>query len=115
MDLKELGFDPWFHERQKKPPRPDCRVARVTAVNRDRHLVRNESREVLAEVAGSLRFSAESAVDLPCVGDWTFVQYCNADTFAIIHSVFPRKSALKRKAAGRDIDYQMIAANIDVT
>jgi ribosome biogenesis GTPase len=42
------------------------------------------------------------------------VQYCNADTFAIIRGLFPRKSILRRKAAGRNIDFQMIAANIDL-
>jgi len=89
-------------------------VARVTAVNRDNYLVRNEQSEVLAEPTGGLAFSAESNVDLPIVGDWAFVQYHNSDTFAIIHDLFPRKSVLRRKAAGRKIDYQMIASNIDV-
>jgi ribosome biogenesis GTPase len=47
------------------------------------------------------------------VGDWTFVQYCNADTFGIIRGLFPRRSILRRKASGMDVDYQMIASNID--
>jgi ribosome biogenesis GTPase len=33
---------------------------------------------------------------------------------ASIHGVLPRKSFLRRKAPGKDIDFQMIAANIDV-
>ena len=114
MELKELGFDQRFQEKQKELQKPDCSVARVTAVNRDSYLIRNENCEVLAELAGSLRFSAESTMDFPSVGDWVFVQYCNADTFAIVHGLFPRKSTLRRKAAGRNIDYQMIASNIDV-
>ncbi len=40
-------------------------------------------------------------------------QFYNNDTAAIIHQVFPRKTYLRRKAAGKTIDYQMIAANID--
>jgi len=114
MRLSELGFDAWFQERLAESPRPECMVARVTAVNRDSYLVRNEQSEVLAEPTGGLAFSAESNVDLPIVGDWAFVQYHNSDTFAIIHDLFPRKSVLRRKAAGRKIDYQMIASNIDV-
>jgi ribosome biogenesis GTPase len=114
MELRELGFDQWFQEKQEELQRPDCSIARVTAVNRDSYLIRNQNSEVLAELAGSLRFSAESSLDFPCVGDWVFVQYCNADTFAIVHGLFPRKSTLRRKAAGRNIDFQMIASNIDV-
>jgi ribosome biogenesis GTPase len=41
------------------------------------------------------------------------VTYHNDDTFAIIHGVFPRKTFLRRKRAGREVDYQLIAANID--
>ena len=86
----------------------------MTAVNRDSYLVRNDESEVLAELTGSFRFSAEIEHDFPCVGDWALVQYCNADTFAIIHGLFPRRSALRRKSSGRNIDFQMIAANIDL-
>lgn len=114
MELKDLGLDKWFQCRQEELQRPDCRVARVTAVNRDSYLVRNENSEVLAELAGSLMFSAESSMDYPCVGDWAFVQYYNSATFAIIHGLFPRKSFLRRKTPGKKIDYQTIAANIDV-
>ena len=114
MKLCDLGFDRWFQERLAESPSPQCGAARVTAVNRDNYLVRNEQSEVLAELTGGLAFSAESNMDLPVVGDWAFVQYHNSDTFAIIHGLFPRKSVLRRKAAGRKIEYQMIASNIDV-
>jgi ribosome biogenesis GTPase len=114
MDLKDLGFDQWFQDKSPQLQKPDCSVARVTAVNRDSYLVRNEKSEVAAELTGAFRFSAGSSLDLPSVGDWAFVQYCNTDTFAIIRGLFPRKSILRRKAAGRNIDYQMIAANINL-
>lgn len=114
MELRELGFDQWFQDRQVELKRPDCSVARVTAVNRDSYLVRNERSEALAELAGGLMFSAESSLDYPCVGDWVLIQYHNTDTFAIIHGLLPRKSFLRRKTPGKKIDYQVIAANIDV-
>ncbi|MCK7471834.1 MAG: hypothetical protein MZU95_14420 [Desulfomicrobium escambiense] len=62
---------------------------------------------------GSFLIQVESSVDLPCVGDWVTVQYYNDDTAAIIHEVFPRKTFLRRKTAGENVDFQMIAANID--
>jgi len=42
------------------------------------------------------------------------VQYHNNDTAAIVHRVFPRRTFLRRKTAGETVEYQMIAANIDV-
>ena len=43
-----------------------------------------------------------------------YVDLFDDDTPAIIHAVLPRKTELKRKSAGRAVDYQLIAANIDV-
>jgi ribosome biogenesis GTPase len=114
MELKDLGFDCWFERQLQELARPECQAARVTTVHRDSYTVRNVSSEVPAELTGRLRFSAESSMDIPCVGDWVAAHYQNADTFAIIHELLPRKTFLRRKIAGRRIDYQMIAANIDV-
>ena len=114
MELRDLGFDHWFREQQEELQKPEYCVARVTAVDRDSYLVRNEDNEVPAELAGRLMFSTESSVDFPCIGDWVLVQYHNSDTLAIIHEVLPRRSVLRRKTAGKKIDYQMIASNIDV-
>jgi ribosome biogenesis GTPase len=47
-------------------------------------------------------------------GDWVFVQYYNDGRLAIIHDLFPRKTFLRRKSAGKEVDYQMIASNIDI-
>jgi ribosome biogenesis GTPase len=113
MELRTLGYDQWFQEKRSEARRPDCTVARVTAVHKDSYLVRNENSEVLAELTGGFAYSAESSIDLPAVGDWALVQYHNADTFAIIHGLLPRKSFLRRKTPGKKIDYQMIAVNID--
>ncbi|HNW34526.1 MAG TPA: ribosome small subunit-dependent GTPase A [Candidatus Ozemobacteraceae bacterium] len=88
-------------------------MARVTAVNRDSFLVRTEAGEMFAEATGKLLYNTESAADLPCVGDWVAVHVLNQATLAIIHAVYPRKTWLRRKAAGRKVEHQMIAANID--
>jgi ribosome biogenesis GTPase len=113
MELRTLGFDQWFQDKKSEARRPDCNVARVTAVHRDSYLVRNENKEVVAELAGNFVYSVESSIDLPSVGDWALVQYHNDYTFAIIHGLLPRKSFLRRKTPGKKIDYQMIAVNID--
>jgi len=112
MELTELGLDRWLEKQAT------CgsgqRLARVTAVDRERYVVRNEHGEVNAELTGKFLYTAASSVDMPCVGDWVCVQYHDADTFATIHDVVPRRSFLRRKSPGKNIDFQMIAANIDV-
>ena len=114
MELADLGFDSWFEEKRRGLESPDCAIARVTRVDKDRYLVRNEHNEVQAEPTGKLLFSADTSQELPCVGDWVFVQYHNDGTLAIIHDLFPRKTFLRRKSAGDKVEYQMIASNIDV-
>jgi ribosome biogenesis GTPase len=114
MALTDLGFDSWFEQKRAGLESTDCEIARVTRVDRDRYLVRNEHNEVQAEPTGKLLFSADSGQDLPCVGDWALVQYHNDGTLAIMHELFPRKTWLRRKSAGETVEYQMIASNIDV-
>ncbi len=113
MILKDLGFDPWFEGHATEFHQDGCRFARVFAVDRGSYLIRNESGEVPSELTGRLSYQIENPVDLPCVGDWVTAQYYDKDTAAIIHRVFPRKTFLRRKTAGQNVDFQMIAANID--
>jgi len=114
MEIIDLGYEQWFVEKYHEMNILDCRPARVSAVYRDSYHIINEIGEVNGELSGKYLFSVESSTDYPCVGDWVLAQYINNDSLAIIHKIFPRKSYLRRKAAGKKIDYQMIAANIDV-
>jgi ribosome biogenesis GTPase len=113
MKLRDFGFDQWFEAHAAEFRQEGCGFARISAVDRGSYLIKNESREVPAELTGKLSYQIENSVDLPCVGDWVTAQYYNNDTEAIIHQVFPRKTFLRRKTAGENVDYQMIAANID--
>ncbi len=113
MKLNDLGFDQWFETHITLFKEDSRSMARVSAVDRGSYLIRNELREVPAELSGKLSYQTEHSVDLPCVGDWVAAQYYNEGTAAIIHGVFPRKSFLRRKSAGEIVDFQMIAANID--
>ncbi|MEN6317456.1 MAG: ribosome small subunit-dependent GTPase A [Syntrophaceae bacterium] len=113
MKLKELGFDQWFEAHSAAFRQEGCSFARISAVDRGSYLIKNESGEVPAELAGKLSYQSESMIDLPCVGDWVTAFYYDNDSAAIIHQVFPRKTFLRRKTAGENVGYQMIAANID--
>ncbi|TFG44011.1 MAG: ribosome small subunit-dependent GTPase A, partial [Syntrophobacterales bacterium] len=109
MKLQDLGFDQWFEAHAAGLLPEGGGIARVSAVDRGSCLIRNESGEVPAELKGRLSFTIECPVDLPCVGDWVAAQYHDNGTAAVIHGVFPRKTFLRRKAAGANVDFQMIA------
>ena len=113
MKLEDLGFDQWFEAHSVEFRQEGCSFARISAVDRGTYRIQNESGEVPAELAGKLSYQIESLIDLPCVGDWVMAFCYNNDTAAIIHQVFPRKTFLRRKTAGENVCYQMIAANID--
>jgi len=113
MKLRDMGFDNWFEAHAAESRQDGQDIARVSAVDRGSYLVRNELKEVSAELAGKFYFHIDSSDDLPCVGDWASVRYYNDDTAAIIHGLFPRKTFLRRKRAGANVDFQMVAANID--
>jgi len=113
-ELSALGFSDWFESHAGGILREGQQVARVSAVDRNSYMIRNELEEIPAELAGKFYFNSGSPVEMPCVGDWVAVQYYNDNSAAIIHAVFPRKTFLRRRRAGTEIDYQMIAANIDI-
>ena len=114
VKLSGLGMDRWMADKASELCGRDLSAARVTAVDRARYLIRGENGEVPAELTGKFLHLAESSAELPCVGDWVCVHYRDAGARASIHHLLPRRSFLRRKAAGRDVEFQMIAANIDV-
>lgn len=114
MRLEDLGLDAEWAQQAAELCAPDLSPARVTAVDRGRYLIRGEGDEVPAELTGRFLHLAESADELPCVGDWVCVRYRDGGTLASIHHLVPRRSWLRRKAAGRDVEFQSIAANLDV-
>ena len=89
-------------------------LARVVAVHKDRFEIAKGASGVLAVLSGKYAYQTDSALDLPTVGDWVLADFYDDDSHAIIHDVAPRKSLLRRKSVGKNIDYQLIAANIDV-
>lgn len=113
MTLEDLGFTEWHRTQSMNFAAPEEQIARIVAVDKDRYLIRNTQNTVPAEITGKILFTADRSEDLPCVGDWVFVQYYDNYTHAIITDILARKSILRRKTAGKQIDYQLIAANID--
>ncbi|MDO8947258.1 MAG: ribosome small subunit-dependent GTPase A [Desulfocapsaceae bacterium] len=113
-NLEELGYSDWFKSRVDDEKIAAHGLARVISVHKDSYTVSKDKEEVFAELSGNLLYSTESASDLPTTGDWVYADFYDDDTHAIIYGVLPRKTLLKRKAAGKAVDFQLIAANIDV-
>lgn len=111
--LEQLGYDAWFQDRRKEFPQGDFSVARIVEVNRNNYKVSNGRYEIFAELSGKFLFNAVTSIDFPTVGDWVGVQYFDDNSLAIIHHTLPRKTLLKRKEAGKAVEFQLIAANID--
>ena len=113
-DLKSIGYSGWFKSRVDDEKIAAHGVARIVSVHKDSYTVTKGGGEIFAELSGNLLYSTESASDLPTTGDWVYADFYDNDTHAIIVGVFPRKTLLKRKTAGKLVDFQLIAANIDV-
>jgi len=112
--LKSLGWNSFFEENSKSFKQNGFSFARVITEHKERYIVALEKGELSAEVTGKLLYSSESNSHLPKVGDWVAVIIYEDEMKAIIHDVLPRKSVFGRKASGKKILEQVIAANIDL-
>ncbi|MGE5680583.1 MAG: ribosome small subunit-dependent GTPase A [Bacillota bacterium] len=110
-NINKLGFSEFFSNQFNN--KNGFQPARVTSVNKNSYVVSDGIKEIYAEATGRFLYNSDSPTDMPATGDWVYVQFFDDDTFAVIHEIFSRKSLLKRKTAGKKIEYQVIAANID--
>ncbi|MBC8081492.1 MAG: ribosome small subunit-dependent GTPase A [Gorillibacterium sp.] len=86
---------------------------RVTSEHKRLYTVQTEVGELLAEVTGKFRFTAEEREDYPAVGDWLALTPRPEDARASIHAILPRRSKFSRKVAGGVTDEQIAAVNAD--
>jgi len=111
--LESLGYSSRFESRADAGMVEVHDVARVVSVHKERYDITKGAGEVFAELSGHLFYTADSAAELPTTGDWVYADFFDDETHAIIHGVLERKTLLKRKTAGKAVDFQLIAANID--
>jgi len=112
--LENIGFNSWFQSCIDKNKLANHELARVISVHKDSFMITKGGADVFAELTGKLLYTAESSIYLPTTGDWVYVDFYDNDSHAIIHSIVPRKTILKRKASGKTVEFQLLAANIDV-
>lgn len=115
MSVKQLyGWNDAFQASFQAFAEQGLIPARVVEEAQGLYHVATDHGDVIAQLAGTLRFSATTRDDLPAVGDWVAMHPVGqAGDRAIIQSVISRQTAFRRKVAGLEIDSQIVAANID--
>jgi ribosome biogenesis GTPase len=114
MPLTRFGWDHSFEALFEEHAREGLVPARVLTATRETYRLATPHGEMPGELAGRLRFSAESPDDLPAVGDWVAARAFPGDGLAVVSTVLPRRTALLRRAAGRRDEVQVLAANVDL-
>jgi ribosome biogenesis GTPase len=114
MNLEDFGYSDWYRANWRDGRIAEAQAARIIAVDRDRYMIVGQFGSIPAELTGRLVYCADTTEDLPCVGDWVLVDYYDNNALAIVQDVLPRRTILRRRSSGARVDYQLIAANIDV-
>jgi ribosome biogenesis GTPase len=112
MQLELAGWDGSWAEAFACHKDAGLLPGRIFTHNRHIYSIYTEAGEITAEISGSLLYRVDES-ELPVAGDWiAFRQHAPGD-LAIIHDVLPRRGKFSRKAAGRALAEQVMAANID--
>ncbi len=113
MSLKRLGWNSYFDALWQVREQLEWLPARVISQQRGLWRIAGDFAECWAEVSGTLRAGAEAGGDWPAVGDWVAAEILSGGGRPLVHKVLPRRSKFVRKVAGRRMEEQVIAANVD--
>jgi ribosome biogenesis GTPase len=112
--IQDLGWDAYFEAQWRETSSEGCVPARVVSQQRGLWRVVGDFEECWAGPSGKFRKESEAGGDWPAVGDWVAVEIRPEKQSAFIQRVLPRRSRFVRKVAGKQIEEQVIVANIDV-
>ena len=102
MKSEDFGYNDKLRKLRVENKLSDFEIGRVTAEHKERYIVKTENGEYEAEITGNLRFSANSRIDFPAVGDWVALTTYDAE-FSVIHKILPRLSMITRQAVGQSV------------
>jgi ribosome biogenesis GTPase / thiamine phosphate phosphatase len=114
LTLEALGWTPAQEALFSASRSKGCQPARVAVEDKHSYIVLGPQGELSAQVSGKLLHQSRRPADLPKVGDWVAITPMPAEQKAVIHEVLPRRTRLSRKVPGREVEEQILAANIDV-
>ena len=113
-DLNSLGWTASHAEAFVPYLAAEVTPGRVSLEHNHVYRVFTEDGEWLAQVSGRIKYEATGRNELPAVGDWVALKVDRRHERATIRAILPRRTWFSRKAAGRETEEQVIAANIDV-
>lgn len=113
MSLKRLGWNSYFDALWQDREQRDWLRGRVISQQRGLWRVAGDFAECWAEASGTLRAASETGGNWPAVGDWVAAEMPGGGGRPLIQRVLPRRSKFVRKVAGRCMEEQVIAANVD--
>jgi ribosome biogenesis GTPase len=113
ISLSDLGYNSYFQNEFLKLGDTSFLPARVISEHKGMYRVQNERGEFLGEISGKLRYTASSRENFPTVGDWVCIQEFDGEAKCIIHGILPRKTKLSRKSPSKNIEEQILCANLD--
>ena len=114
MDLTSLGWSPvWQAAWEATPARPGV-PGRVIVEDKHAYVVATQEDTGPAVIPGRMLHRTEDRSKLPKVGDWVEVKPGSGASPGLIRDVLPRRTQLVRKEAGRRVEEQVLAANVDV-
>jgi ribosome biogenesis GTPase len=111
--LRKMGWGPFFDEHLAQHTEAGLSPARVIIRRKNRYVLSDGVQEWVAEIAGSIHFTARTGGDYPAVGDWVVIRTRKKEGTATIHAILPRKSSFVRKIPGIREEEQVVAANVD--
>ena len=114
LDLKDLGWNSFFESQFEDLKRSELSPARVVEELKGFYRVRTAQKEYLAEIAGKIEYRAKGREDFPAVGDWVAILARREEVRARIEHILPRRTKLSRKVAGRELNEQIVATNLDI-
>jgi len=113
VSLKELGWNSHFDALWQERGQAEWLPARVISQQRGLWRIAGDFAECWAEASGTLRAAAEAGGDWPAAGDWVASEILSGGGRPLIQKVLARRSKFVRKVAGRRLEEQVIAANVD--
>lgn len=112
--MNRLGWNDHFETAFEPYRQQGLTPARVSLEHNHVYRVLAGDREWLAQAAGRIKYLATGRHELPAVGDWVAARLDDRAERGTIRAILPRQTWISRKAAGRETEEQVIAANIDV-
>lgn len=114
LPLEALGWDAFFAEGFQKVAGEGVEPARVAVEDKLQYGVLTATGELRAQLPGKFLHDARRRAELPKVGDWVAIERPAGEGGAIIRAVLRRRTRLARKVPGRELEEQVLAANVDL-